>query len=366
MKVFTKYISREFIKYQLFCLFIFISLYLLIFFVQKIDDLVENNAFKAEVILPYFLSKIPYIMVLMMPVATLISVIILFHMMKKNREVMAIKSCGINIVKLIQTAVIVSLFVSLFAFLFSETVVPYSVAKSNEIWQEQVEKEDTGRFYSADRIWYKSSDSDAIFYIKHFDGIRKIMEAPMIYFFDKKFKLIRKIDAKRAVWQNGVWRLEEGRDMTVRVNAKVDESPYEESPFANMILNIREKPDDFLKKIKQPEEMTYTQLAKYAEDVKNDGYDNTSNLVELHKKIAFPLISFVLTLLGIPIALKLDKGGIPLAVASGMGLVLLYYVAMTTSWALGLSRNLPPLLSAWTANLLFILVGIYFIMTVEQ
>jgi lipopolysaccharide export system permease protein len=359
MKVLTKYISKEFIKLQIFCQIIFISLYLIVDFVQKIDNFIEHKVTQPNVIISYFLYEIPYIIVLMIPAATLISIIILFRLMKNNRELMAIKACGLNIINLSQTVLIISLFISLFTFMFSESVVPYASSKSNEIWDIEVNKQDPTKFYGSDSIWYKTTD--AIYSIKHFDSVKKIMEDPTMYFFNGNFKLIKRIDAKKAIWQDDAWRLEDCVIQEIQADGDYNTKKYKALP-----LSIPETPETFQKRVKKPEEMSYRQLKEYSETVKSEGYDNTEYLVEMGVKIAWPLISFVLTLLGIPIALELKTGGIPLAVASGMGLCLLYYVISSISSALGHSGILPPFLAAWTANLLFTFVGIYLMMTVEQ
>jgi lipopolysaccharide export system permease protein len=361
MKVLTKYIAKEFIKLQIFCQIIFVFLFLIIDFVQRIDNFIGHKVTSAGLIISYFLYKIPYTMVLLIPYATMISVIVLFRLMIKNRELMAMKACGISILKLSQPVLIISLFISLFTFVFSETVVPYTSSKSNEIWNVEVEKQDPAKFYGNDQIWYKSSRSDAIYWIKHFDYIKNIMEGPTIHFFDKNFKLIKRIAAKRGLWKDGAWKLEDGIIQELQTDGD-----YSLKKFVTLPLDIHETPEDFRKKTKQPEEMNYSQLKKYSQTVKNEGYNNTGYLVEMDVKIASPLICFVLALMGIPIALELKKGGIPLAVSVGMGISFLNFVILSISRALGLSGIFPPFLAAWTANLLFIFVGIYLMMTVEQ
>ncbi|MBN2061453.1 MAG: LptF/LptG family permease, partial [Deltaproteobacteria bacterium] len=89
-------------------------------------------------------------------------------------------------------------------------------------------------------------------------------------------------------------------------------------------------------------------------------------LVDMNFKIAYPLISFVLAILGIPVALNLKKGGMPLAITAGIGLCFLYMFMMSLSRSLGLAGVLPPIFSAWTANLIFVLFGIYLMMHVER
>jgi len=359
MKVLTKYISKEFIKLQILCQIIFIFLFLMIDFVQKIDNFIEKDVTDIAVIASYFLYKIPYIMVQMIPVATLISVIVMFRIMKNNREITAMKACGINMLSISQTTIIISFLISLFTFILSEAVVPYASSKSNEIWDAKVNKQDASRFHGNQEIWYKSAD--AIYWIKHFDSVKNIMEGPVFHFFDREFRLTKRIEAKKVIWLDGKWGMEDGVIQTMQTDGT-----YNIKRFDNSVLDIQETPDNFRERIIQPEEMSYSQLKEYSEEVRNEGYNNSEYLVDLGVKISFPLISLVLTLLGIPIALELKTGGIPLAVAAGIGLSFLYYVILSVSSSLGHSGVFPPFLAAWSANILFIFAGIYLMMAVER
>ncbi len=358
MRVLQKYIAKELVKLLILCLLIFLSIFLVIDFVGKVDNFIDAGVSR-NMMFSYFFHKTPFIIVQMMPVATLISVIILLCVMKKNNEIMAMKASGLNIFRLFQSIIILSVCISIITFLISELIVPYTSSRSNEIWDIEVEKQDPSRFYGSDQIWYKSSD--AIYWIRHFDGGRKIMQNPTFYFFNKDFHLIKKIDGKIGIWKDGNWIIEEGIIQKSR-----QDGSYEVKKFDHLLLKIPETPETFMRRIKQPEDMSYLQLKKYSDRVRNEGYDNTRYLVDLNIKLAFPLISLVLTLLGIPIALEIKRGGIPLAVSLGVGLCFLYMVIMSFSRSFGLSGILPPVLAAWTANLLFLMFGIHLIMNVDR
>ncbi|MBW1887254.1 MAG: LPS export ABC transporter permease LptG [Deltaproteobacteria bacterium] len=358
MSILSRYLCREFFKLLILCQIIFLSIYLIIDFLQKIDNLIEANVSKS-VMFSYFFYKTPYIMVQMAPVATLISVIIMFCLMKKNNEIMAMKSCGLDILKISQIIIVLSLLVGLTVFLFSEIIVPYASSRSNDIWSIEVNKQDPTRFYGSNQIWYKGSDS--IYWIKNFDSEKGIMENPTFYFFDKAFRLIKRIDGRRGIWQDGIWKIEEG----IMQEAQ-DDKVYKLSKFDELYLEIPETPETFVRDVKLPEDMSYRELKRYSKRIRQEGYDNTRYLVDMNLKIAFPFISFIMVLVGIPIALGLKKGGIPLAVSVGIGGCFLYMITLSFSRSLGLSGIFPPALSAWAANLIFFFFGLYLMMNIER
>jgi lipopolysaccharide export system permease protein len=295
----------------------------------------------------------------MLPPATLIAVIIMFSSMRKRNEITAVKACGLNIFKLSQKIVVASFFLGVAVFLFSETVVPYTSFRSNKIWNIDVEKQDPGLFYGSHQIWYRGHDS--IYWIRHFDFKDKTMQNPTFYFFDKAFRLIKRIDGRKGVWDEGKWKIDKGVIQEIKADGG-----YELKKFDTHLLDIHESPEAFVKGMKKPEEMSYWQLKRYAKQVREEGYDNTRYLVDMNIKVAFPFISLVLVFIGIPIALGLRKGGTPLAISLGMAVCFSYVLTMGFSRSLGLSGVLPPLLSAWLANLGFLFLGIYLMMHVES
>ncbi|MBN1849837.1 MAG: LPS export ABC transporter permease LptG [Deltaproteobacteria bacterium] len=358
MKVIQKYFLKEYLKLFCLCLFIFLSIYLIIDFLQKIDNFVESEV-PMSTIITYFLLKIPHVTIQMIPVGSLISVIIMFSLLQRKNEITAFKTCGLDIFRLSGIMVFITLGIGFVAFLFQEIVVPYASSRSNEIWNLEVEKSDPGHFYGGDEIWYKSDN--AIYWIRHFDGTRNILENPTFFFFDKDFQLIKRVDAKKGVWQNNTWKMIDGI-----IQERENDKDYGLSKFDEWIIKIPETPDTFKKGIKKPEDMSYQQLRSYSETVFREGYDNTKYIVDMNMKLAHPLISVILTFIGIPIALNLKKGGTPLAVSIGVGICFIFIVTMGISRSFGLAGILPPIVAAWVANLIFFLLGIFLMLRIER
>jgi lipopolysaccharide export system permease protein len=338
---------------------IFLAIYLVVDFLQKIDNFIEADVSRM-VMASYFLYKIPYITVQLLPSATLISVIILFAVMRKNREIMALKACGLNLFGVFKDLVVVAVCLSVGLFLFSEVIARYASAKSNEIWVFDVEKRDPGKYYYGyDQIWYRGTDR--IYWIWSFDKEKNIMDHPTFFFFDDEFRLKRRISGAKGSWFNDYWVIHDGYEQTLQENGD-----YRLSEFKELRLNLEETPKTFIRPVKQPEEMSFWELRDYAEKVRLDGYDNTRYLVDMHIKLAFPFVLVVMALIGISVPLIQRRTRTPLAVAIGMGICFLYMLLFGFSRSLGLSGVLPPLLAAWLSNLVFLLFGVYMMMRVER
>jgi lipopolysaccharide export system permease protein len=358
MNLLSKYVNREFYKLFAVCEVLFVFLFLTVDFLQKIDNFMEAKATKTALLL-YFLYRSPFIIVNMVPPAVLISVIILFTSMKKRNELTALRTSGLSLFALCKTLMLGSLFIVVGMFLVSETVVPYTSSKGNRIWNVDVQKRDPALFYGKEEIWYRGGN--AIYWIRQFNSREKIMRDPSFYFFDSEFHVVKRIQGRKGVWDGSHWRIENGIIQELKENGQ-----YSFAKFDVYSLQIPETPETFMKGTRNPEEMSYWQLKDYAETVRQEGYNNAKYLVDMNIKLAFPFIGLILLTIGIPLAVRLTKGGAPLAVSLGMAVCFLYVLTMGLARSLGIAGILPPLFSAWVANLLFLLLGFYMMIHMER
>ncbi|MBN1830724.1 MAG: LPS export ABC transporter permease LptG [Deltaproteobacteria bacterium] len=363
MKILSKYLAKEFTKLLILCQIIFVFIYLMIDFVQKIDNFVHAQVSTMN-ILSFLIYKIPFIFTQMLPVTTLISIIIMFSLLAKRNEFTAMKACGLDIFRVTQPVFVSAVLLGMVCFILNELVVPYTSSKSNEIWDLEVRKRDPTQFRGINQIWYKSAD--AIYSMRHFDYANQSMERPTFYFFDDSFRLIKIIDGKKAVWIRGKWHVEQGTFQEFD-----SKGGYETGRFETLrLLSLKETPETFLRsfgeKEMSPEDMSFLRLKRYAQRVIMEGYDNREYLVYMNYKISFPFIILIMVLIGIPISMKYEKRGTPFAISLGVCLCFLYYVVLGFSRSMGLSGTLPPILSAWLTNLVFLFFGVYLMMKVER
>ena len=136
--------------------------------------------------------------------------------------------------------------------------------------------------------------------------------------------------------------------------------------FDQIDLELPETPQTFVREEKQPEEMDYWQLKRFAEMLKREGYDATRYFVDLNIKVSFPFVVLAMALIGTPIALRLRRGGTPLGVSIGLMLCFAYLLVLGLSRSLALAEIMPPALSAWLPNALFFFLGIYLMQHAEH
>jgi lipopolysaccharide export system permease protein len=358
MKILSRYLVKEFLKPLIFCEGVLSFLLLAIDFVGGIDNFLEAKT-SASLMMSYYALKLPLIMVQMLPPATLIAVILSFSFMRRNNELLALKACGMNIQIMSLPVLVASLFVALALFLGSELIVPITSSRANRIWRIDVDKQDPSRFLAGSGFWYKGEK--CFIWMRQFDRRKMIMVEPSLQFLDEGFRLIKKIDAKEAVWKSGRWEFRDGILLEARLNGD-----YEARVFQSMDVQIPETPDTFAAEEKKPEEMSYWRLKRFVERLRSEGYPSARFAVDLQIKLSFPFIVLIMTLIGIPIALAGKRGGAPLSVALGLLVCLFYLLALGTLRSFGIGEVLPPFLAAWIANGMFLLLGVYLMMNTDR
>ena len=113
--------------------------------------------------------------------------------------------------------------------------------------------------------------------------------------------------------------------------------------------------------------MNFAELSKHIEKLKRMGLDYKRYMVDLMAKIAFPLVNFILPLIGIPFSLKTGRSA---GMASGVGISIIigfsYWVAMAFCVSLGHTGLLPPFIAAFGSNILFSIAGFISIIRIRS
>ena len=111
--------------------------------------------------------------------------------------------------------------------------------------------------------------------------------------------------------------------------------------------------------------MTYAQLQDYIEQLQASGANAMPYIVSLRRKVAFPFVTIIMTMLAVPFAVSTGRRGALYGIGLGISLAIVYWVALSLFGALGEGGMLSPLLAAWAPNILFGAVAIYMVLTVR-
>jgi lipopolysaccharide export LptBFGC system permease protein LptF len=162
-------------------------------------------------------------------------------------------------------------------------------------------------------------------------------------------------EAARVLWdaRNG-WSREFDR--------QVEERSYRAIPAMRLEL---EPPSYFATEQPDPIRMSYGQLRYYIAELRTSGFNVVNYQVALHRKLSFPWVTVIMTLIAIPFAVTTGRKGAMFGIGLGVALSLGYWVMMSVSIAIGKGGAISPLLAAWAPNLIFGAAAVYLLLTVR-
>jgi len=134
-----------------------------------------------------------------------------------------------------------------------------------------------------------------------------------------------------------------------------------------LILSLPETPSDFQIAEKNPNEMNFRQLREYVQKIERDGYDARKYRTAMHGAISFPFTVIIMACLGIPLALRSERGaGLARGIGYSIFISFIYLVVYSFMLELGKGGSFPPFLAAWLANFIFAMVGVYLLLSVRH
>src|SRR5262245_19637620 len=111
--------------------------------------------------------------------------------------------------------------------------------------------------------------------------------------------------------------------------------------------------------------MTYAELRDHIGRLQASGANVVPQMVALQRKIAFPFVTVVMTILAVPFAVTMGRRGTMFGIGIGIVMAITYWVTLSVSGALGSGGVLTPVLAAWALNILFGAAAIYMVLTVR-
>jgi len=356
MSILDRYVTREFFKFFAIILVTVIGIFLSVDFFEKIDNFLSSGVPLTRAAV-FFWFRIPFVIALIGPVALLLAILIVFSLMNKNNELIALRTTGVSPIHLFRMVILIAVFGSLSLFFLSDQIVPATVAKANRIWLEEV-KGEKAVITREKNIWLKGNRT--ISHIKYFNHVNNTVNGVTLYAFDDQFRLLRRVDAASGRYHNDQWTF---HNLIVQERRS---DGFQVDHYERRIEPFEFKPADLQGVVKQSEEMNFLELLEFIREVEAEGYDATKFRVDLHAKLAFPFVCIILAIPASGFAIQhRRREGMSVSIAYGMGITFVYYFLHNFSLSLGYGGMLPPSIAAWIANILFLGYGVVVLLGVD-
>ncbi len=325
-----------------------------------------------------FYYSTPKFVYFVVPIAGLVSTLVTIGLLTKNSELTVMRACGISLYRAALPLLFFAVVGSGLLFLLEENVL----ADSNRHAEAALQMIRFGSARTVDvrqRNWIVGKDG-SIYHYLYFDPQRSSLQALAIYEFDQqKSQLIRQTTCAAAVFdrRKGVWHARDGTVREFRGSARALPAVRTASATTQdgtaagsyVVFSARdlrlERPEYFGSEQLDADRMSYSQLKRYIAELSASGFNVVPQMVALQRKLAFPFVTLVMTLIAVPFAVTTGSRGALYGIGVGIVLAMIYWITAQVFAAIGSGGLIAPALAAWAPNLMFAAGAAYLLLTVR-
>jgi LPS export ABC transporter permease LptF/LPS export ABC transporter permease LptG len=309
----------------------------------------------------YLWYATPQYVYYIIPLSVLLGTLVTIGLLTKNSELVVMKACGISLYRVAVPMLGGALVAGGMLFALEQSVLGPSNRRAEAI-RYVIRGGSLQTFDVLNRRWVAGSGGQ-VYHYDYFDPRAQRFTGLSIFEFGGRMEtLARRTYAELATHEGGGadWKLEHGwiREFLptgdIRTFTPFDQQGMNMEPAGYFAT---ESPDERF--------MSYSQLRGYIGRLRTSGFDVSEQQVALERKISFPFVTLVMTLLAVPFAVTTGRRGAMYGVGVGIVLAIVYWVAISVFAALGTGGLVTPLLAAWAPNLLFAAGAGYLLLTVR-
>lgn len=351
MRILRAYILRTVLKPLILIFASFVVIFVLVDLFDHAHTFIDNSV-PLKIIFLYYFYSTPLIFVLTAPVAVLLATLLSIGGLTRSNEVVAMKGAGLSVRRILSPVLGLAFVISLGTMLMGETLLPPATRHRIAIEDKYFKKTGSDPRIRTDLIYMRPDGSMLL--TRRYNTRSQVMENITVEEFDNDLRPTMRIDAESARWETDHWVLSSGRLRTFTATGE------QTTPFETFVLSYSDPtPDDLVRPPLEPEERGYFELRDYIAKLEATGSDPRALRVALNLKIAFPFVTFIMTLMAAPLAIVSRRSGFALAFTIALSTSFLYYGLIQVAQVLGRQGVLHPLIAAWSVNILFIGIGLW-------
>ncbi len=355
--VLDQYISSLYVRMIGLSFLALLGLFYISTFIDRADKMFKGQA-SAGMMFELLALLTPQFIYYVIPIAALLSALVTFGLLARTSELTVMKACGISLYRIAVPVVVLSIAWSAVLFGLEQQILAASNRRA-EVLDNTIRGRPTTMFNPLNRRWLIGTDG-AIYHYSYFDPERKTLNGLSMYRLpaDNAWRLASHTYAPRAVFSGTEWIAESGWSQNLM------SEPPTWAPFKRRSLPI-EPPDYFHTEQPEAEMMTVPELRQIIKELEASGFNAVPAQVELQRKLAFPFVTLVMTLLAIPFGVTTGRRGAIYGIGLGIVIALAYWVIFSIFVALGKGGLLAPAMAAWTPNIIVFACAGYLFLTAK-
>jgi LPS export ABC transporter permease LptG/LPS export ABC transporter permease LptF len=369
-KILDVYTAQQYVRIFALAVFAALGIFYISTFIDLADKLFRGSATTA-LLLRFFYYQTPQYVYYIIPIACLLATLVTVGLMTKNSELIVMKACGMSLYRVAAPLILLAVLASAALFGLQEVVLAHANTEAERLngiirgwpappssavnrWMASV----SGDFYHYD---FFDSRTGAFSRFTRYQLARETWRLSEVTYADSVSE-----PSGRSATSSPEWHWQKGwvRTLTQARPQGATKTTVTYVRFADRVLPLESK-DYFNTEDPDPDKMSYAQLAAYVSQLKARGFNALPNTVKLQRKVAFPFVTIIMTLLAVPFAVTTGRRGAMYGIGIGIALSIAYWVTLNVFGAIGEGGVLTPMLAAWAPNLIFGAAALYGVLTVR-
>jgi LPS export ABC transporter permease LptG/LPS export ABC transporter permease LptF len=350
-----RYVSRMYLRVVALAFLALVGLFYISTFIDASDKLFKGTA-NGSMIMSLLVYRTPQFVYFVIPIAALLSVLVTFGLLSRTSELTVMKACGISLYRVAAPIVLLSLLFSAALFSLDQEILAQANRRATAI-DDQIRGRPPKTFNPLNRRWVIGRDG-TIYHYGYFDPKHEVLTSLTMYRLPPNaWKLASQTYAATAEYR-GAWTGVNGWSQ------ELSAGPPKWRVFTREPLPI-ESPEYFKTEDTEADLMSVAQLRRSVRELAATGANVVPQQVDLQRKLAFPFVTFVMTLLAVPFGVTTGRRGALYGIGLGIVIALSYWFLMSVFVAIGKAGLLPPVLAAWTPNIIVSASAIYLLLTTK-
>ncbi|MFA5157249.1 MAG: LptF/LptG family permease [Candidatus Omnitrophota bacterium] len=355
MRILRNYCLKEFIGPLVMALGV-LTFVMILGNLIKIAEMVINKGVDIVSVSKLFVFMIPYLLTYTLPIAALTATLLSLGRLSSDNEIIAIRACGINMFRMILPLLVVGLILSLAMVFFNDRIIPYARFASRKTLMEVGVKNPTAALEPG--VFINSFEKYVLFIYRIEDN--KLYNVRI--YEPQEGRPTRTIVAKRgefiAIPEKSMIKLK-------LIDGTADEPDPEnltnfyklnfKTYFISLNLAQAQKNQGIDKK---PKDMTIKELAAEAKKLEKEGIDPRPLITEMHGKLSMAFSCLAFILLGSSLAIITRRREKSINFGMVFIIVGIYYILTISAETLSLQGYLNPAIAMWLPNIILASLGI--------
>ncbi len=304
-----------------------------------------------KVALMIIILHLPTVFVMTIPMGVLLATVMTLNNLSLLSEITVMRACGIGLNRIAKPIFIFAIVMSLVSFSINEFVVPVMTKQATNLalWAFGQKNIPEGKNNFTFKELKEYGTLKRLFYV----GQCKNKTLYNITLLDNsKDGTIQILQAREGKTSPEGWKFDKGVIYTIADDGKVLDTAMFEQSDAMFGMDLSKEMNKNL-----ANEHNFIQLLKYLSrpDVEN----KQELMISLYDKIALPLMTIALVLIGVPLAITPPRVRYNRGFLFSILIIFVYYLVRAFSISLGEAGTLIPAMAAFLPNIILSVAGIF-------